>query len=776
MVRVNFFLLFACVASLVLAHEAASDPEKSDIVNIILVGATGDLAKKYLWQALFTLFINNAQTSDPVALRFIGAAREPYDAGKKKVEDAVMDSLDCFAPDVKAKLSDLQCLNFVMQFTESWDYEQVKTREHYQALGDRLSKDTKFVEKGRLFYLSVPPFAYEGIARNIHEVSRPATGWLRVVLEKPFGEDLQSAQLLAKNLGQFLQEDEMYRVDHYLGKPGVTAIEEFRYANRQLDSIWNLNFIERVDIVMKETDDVKGRTKFYDAYGVIRDVHQNHLTQIMILVAMELATETQYQNRTFVQQLKDNVLRDSRILQGPSVVTGQYDTYLDHVKADDASKTASDTPTYAAAVAFVDNHRWKGVPFCLVGGKNLDERSAFVKVHFKASKLCLSEFCPNQEVLFHIQGGSIKDPAVLLSKSFDNINTDLLGSKPLPKDLSIKYNGAMLRKGDAYTKLVAAVFYGERDRFVGTDNLLKSWEMWTPLLGSSKKPRQYSLGGYNLNAVIDGNKMRFSDTEEAQVDGTCSASRVKEGARFRGASMFTGPASDLIAELANKMVKQATAAVKSNGVFHMAVSGGSSPNQLFQFLAFFEPTFPWASTHVWQVDERCVASSDQKRNFAALQANLFANLPVYLPHSNIHPMPVELQSGFCVAADKGTDLYFTELKNHGIIRNKFDFVLLGIGEDGHTASLFPGQASIKARGLVTLADAPEETGATKRMTLTFRIINEATEVAVLVVGSRKKDIVAKLQEATMDKPIEDVFPVTGVRWKDTTWYIDSDAF
>ena len=153
---------------------------------------------------------------------------------------------------------------------------------------------------------------------------RPATGWLRVVLEKPFGEDLQSAQLLAKNLGQFLQEDEMYRVDHYLGKPGVTAIEEFRYANRQLDSIWNLNFIERVDIVMKETDDVKGRcalwnvvllciapqssmfcfrTKFYDAYGVIRDVHQNHLTQIMILVAMELATETQYQNRTFVQQV-----------------------------------------------------------------------------------------------------------------------------------------------------------------------------------------------------------------------------------------------------------------------------------------------------------------------------------------------------------------------------------------------------------------------------------------------------------------------------------------
>lgn len=729
-------------------------------VNIVLLGATGDLARKYLWQSLFTLFLNAAKDTPNVNLQIIGASRDAETAGTEKVNKMLADNLNCYVPDVAWKVSKEECFTYKLKFDTVKKYMQVKSDADWKALASSLASTTT-QEIGRLFYLSVPPFAYEGLAESINKFGRPdSNSWLRVVLEKPFGSDLESAKGLAATLAKHLKEEEMYRVDHYLGKPGVMAIETFRYANRKnFEPLWNNKYIDRVDIVMKETEDVKGRTGFYDSYGVIRDVHQNHLTQIMILVGMELASGDRADDPTYVQQLKDNVLKDARVLQGPSVVTGQYSNYTQHVQTDNPKQTTTVTATWAAVAAFIDNQRWSGVPFVMMGGKDLDERAAYVRVHFKDNYICIKQ-CLARQVLFMIQGGHLKNPAIVVSKSLPSIeNFETIG--PLPDALLTTHNGGFIPLGDAYTKLVAAVYYGTRDRFVSTENLLRSWEVWTPLLLSVGKPRQYNSGGEGLDVVVEGSAIRFADAA-AVNSGQCDG----KGPQFRGSRQFTGPSTSLIASLAQEMADAAIKSIKARGVFHMAVSGGSSPNLLFQYLAFYKHDFPWSQTHIWQVDERCVAVTDSNSNFAALQSFLLDTIRV--PHINVHPMPVDMQSGLCASSDKGAEYYSKQLKI--VPGEKLNFVLLGIGEDGHTASLFPG-VTVDSKQTVALTTAPASTGVVHRMTLTLPYINNADQIAVLVVGSRKKEIVKKLRDAEVSTQL----PITGVRKAGTTWYIDADA-
>lgn len=224
-------------------------------VSIILLGATGDLAKKYLWQGLFQLYLDEAGKGH--SFSFHGAALTTTKQGQELL-DKILESLSCpkgVAPGRCAELKD--------QFQRLSQYRQLKTSEDYLALSkdiEALVQKEGLREAGRVFYFSVPPFAYADIARSINSSCRPGPGaWLRVVLEKPFGHDHLSAQQLATELGSFFQEEEMYRVDHYLGKQAVAQILPFRDQNRKaLDGLWNRHHVERVEIVMKETVDAEG--------------------------------------------------------------------------------------------------------------------------------------------------------------------------------------------------------------------------------------------------------------------------------------------------------------------------------------------------------------------------------------------------------------------------------------------------------------------------------------------------------------------------------------
>nr|pir glucose-6-phosphate 1-dehydrogenase (EC 1.1.1.49), endoplasmic reticulum - rabbit [Oryctolagus cuniculus] len=323
-------------------------------VSVILLGATGDLAKKYLWQGLFQLFLDEAGKGH--SFSFHGAALTAPKQGQELMAKA-LESLSCprdMAPSLCAELQ--------AQFLRLSRYRQLKTAEDYQALGRDIEAQVQqegLREAGRMFYFSVPPFAYADIARNINSSCRPGPGaWLRVVLEKPFGHDHLSAQQLATELGSFFQEEEMYRVDHYLGKQAVAQILPFRDQNRRaLDSLWNRHHVERVEIIMKETVDAEGRTSFYEEYGVIRDTLQNHLTEILTLVAMELPANVSCSEAVLRHKLQ--AFRALRRLQRGSAVVGQYQTYSEQVRGELRKPAGSPslTPTFAGVLVHVDNLR-----------------------------------------------------------------------------------------------------------------------------------------------------------------------------------------------------------------------------------------------------------------------------------------------------------------------------------------------------------------------------------------------------------------------------------
>jgi len=371
---------------------------------------------------------------------------------------------------------------------------------------------TEYVEAGRLFYLSVPPFAYQGITDSLKtHCIRPDQGfspnsdgtvpWARVAYEKPFGSDLVSAQEQAAGLGAALNDDEIYRVDHYLGKAGVKQIQKFRdsfQGNPAWKHLWNANSIESVKVVMKETEDCEGRTGFYDAYGVLRDVHQNHLTEVLSLVMADEVAEGEEANDSPKKQLERKAAFLSKLTPGRVRVL-QYDGYVSHVQEDTKDPAAtSKTPTLGSTEIFVRDltgTRWEGVPIVILGGKGLDERRAYVSVQFRAPP---GEDKQHYELLFHIQGGVPKrGPYIAVGKGLPAIDAQSLsvgGDAAVAVERAIQAEdvpwashviNAAAGADRPYDRLLFAMLQGQQSDFVGTEGLLASWAVWTSLLEKS---------------------------------------------------------------------------------------------------------------------------------------------------------------------------------------------------------------------------------------------------------------------------------------------------
>nr|XP_012646918.1 GDH/6PGL endoplasmic bifunctional protein isoform X2 [Microcebus murinus] len=765
-------------------------------VSIILLGATGDLAKKYLWQGLFQLYLDEAGKGH--SFSFHGAALTAPEQGRELMAKA-LESLSC-----PKDMAPSHCAERKDQFLRLSQYRQLKTTEDYQALGKDIEAQIQHEglrEAGRIFYFSVPPFAYADIARNINSSCRPGPGaWLRVVLEKPFGHDHLSAQQLATELRSFFQEEEMYRVDHYLGKQAVAQILPFRDQNRKaLDGLWNRHHVERVEIVVKESVDAAGRTSFYEEYGVIRDILQNHLTEVLTLVAMELPRNVS--DAEAVLRLKLQVFQALRGLQRGSAVVGQYRTYGEQVRREQQKPDSfhSLTPTFAGVLVHIDNLRWEGVPFILTSGKALDERVGYVRVLFKNRAYCVQSekhWAPEQspclprQIVFHIGHGELGSPAVLVSRNLFRPSLpseswvemeDRPGLRLFGRPLSDYYAYSPSRERDAYSVLLAHIFHCRKDSFITTENLLASWVFWTPVLDSLARevPRLYPGGaesGHLLDFEISGSQLSFSQQQlEQLVPGPGSVPVPSEfqvlRAKYRESPLISAWPEELIAKLADDMEATAVRAVQRFGEFHLALSGGSSPVALFQELATGHYGFPWAHTHLWLVDERCVPLSDPESNFQGLQAHLLQHIRV--PYYNIHPMPVHLHQRLCAEEDQGPQVYAREISAL-VANSSFDLVLLGMGTDGHTASLFPqSPAGLDGEQLVVLTKSPLRPH--HRMSLSLPLINRAKKVAVLVMGRMKREItllVSRVGHEPKKWPISGVLPTSG----QLVWYMDYEAF
>lgn len=764
-----------------------------NVTNIVLIGASGDLAKRYLWQGFFRLFIQ--ETNDGNTLRFYPTARDKFELGQKKIDHIIEESLKCSEGE---HLCSIEKERFVDESVKQ--YHRLKDDQDYSSLckiiTDNMAPDER--EKGRIFYLSVPPFSYTAIAKRIDSFCRrrgDKQTRLSIVLEKPFGSDLASAMELAQNLSQYFQENEIYRIDHYLGKTGVSQILQFRFDNQDLyKDLWSKDHIERVEIVLKEKNDCKGRTKFYDHYGVIRDVMQNHMTELLALVAMEIPKSSG--DRESIMQNKLRLLKEIKPMNRWSGIIGQYRDYRMHHHQETEQHQNSNTPTFAAVTMLINNARWHGVPFILVSGKQLEERTAYVRLIFKDNVHKLhansvnGDRCDVRQIVFNIQGEKLQKPGIYLSgllpkpKLFspvtraENKMQKLFGCFVNNFDTFIQDSTA-----DAYTTLISAVYHEQRNIFVGTKDLLSSWKVWSQFLDSMNGvvPRQYDQENLDvLNFVTSGERVQFLWSE---VDGSCGATGLCQSSKtsnnhiykrkmFRGNALVTGAKSQVIRTLADKIIDHALGAVALKGVFHLALSGGTSPVILYETLAFMAKEFPWQHTHIWLVDERCVPISSKESNFNLIYHKLLQYVPV--SPFNAHDMNVMLKSGLCHPDDKGAEHYEAELKR-SLGTDQLDFVVLGIGADGHTASLFPRQKVLNLTDRwISLSESGHDNNIRQRMTMTLSFLNRAKTVAVLVLGDQKKEIVKTISSGdvnTWNYPVSGIHPVAG----ELTWYIDSEA-
>jgi len=345
--------------------------------------------------------------------------------------------------------------------------------------------------ENRLFYLALPPTQFVSSATSIKKSAMTEKGFNRIVVEKPFGRDTESAKKLGKEMGALFTEDFLYRIDHYLGKEMVQNLIVLRFANTTFEPLWNRNYVSAVQISFKEDIGTQGRGGYFDEFGIIRDVIQNHLMQVFSITAMEPPVRVsggEYAN--FVRDEKVKVLKAVRPVKLQDVVIGQYTGspekkepgYLE----DPTVPAGSNCPTFATCVLYVDNARWQGVPFIIKAGKALDDRRAEIRVQFKSPPAATAMFggmeMPQNELVIRLQ----PQEAIYMKT---NVKKPGLQTIPVQSELDLTYDTRypIAELHDAYTRLLLDVLRGKQATFVRDDELLAAWEIFTPMLHQIEK-------------------------------------------------------------------------------------------------------------------------------------------------------------------------------------------------------------------------------------------------------------------------------------------------
>lgn len=457
---------------------------------IVIFGATGDLARRKLLPALFHLFSNGFL---PEHIRIVGFARDPM----------LRPAFQEFAREVIATQKPQHRASELTEFCALLDYQTglFEDKQSYQTLATVLSSldETTFHAcSNKLFYLAVPPTQYETIFEHLAHsgLTIPcggAQGWTRVLVEKPFGRDLATAQSLDRKLGKLFHEEQIFRIDHYLAKETVQNIISFRFANAIFEPVWNRNYVASVSIVAHETIGVGQRASFYEDTGALRDVGQNHLLQMLALVAMEdpLVLEA-----AAIRTARANVLQHLRPLSTTDIlertVRGQYRGY--RAEADVAA--ASQTETFFRLTAYLDNERWRDVPFFLESGKKMTHNQTEITVNFRQGATCV---CPPGEhkphhnrIQFRIQ------PDEGISVVFWAKKPGLLYELE-PKTLTFYYKDSetVLQLPDAYEKVLYDCIRGDQTLFASTAEVSAAWQFITPILQlwSTTPLHEYEPGG-----------------------------------------------------------------------------------------------------------------------------------------------------------------------------------------------------------------------------------------------------------------------------------------
>lgn len=463
--------------------------------TIVVFGATGDLFRKKLAPSLLNLSVNGQL---PNFFRIVAFSRRKW--SDDEFRNFLKESLVAVAPKVSQEI--INTFLGKVFYTEG-DFNTFESYEKVGKILARLDKESG-VCTNKLFYLATPPAFYENILEHISTsgLAIPCApskgvetvGWTRILIEKPFGNNLDNALRLDKMLGKLFTENQIFRIDHYLAKETVQDILTFRFANAIFEPVWNRRYIERVEVKILEKGGIGSRGNTYDTLGALRDVGQNHLLQLLALVTMENPVNS---TASALRKKRADVLGRFRLWKGKGALTlrGQYDGYL----SENGVASNSETETYFKTIVELPNRLFKGVPFILESGKGLGESKVEVIVSFKqeADGMCPAGVCPypGNQITFKIQ----PEETISLMYWAKEPGLDFALES---RELTLTHPSSILPTNSlgAYERVLVDAIRGDQTLFASTDEVVAQWKIVHEII---KKWSKVGLQKYRMGQSPD---------------------------------------------------------------------------------------------------------------------------------------------------------------------------------------------------------------------------------------------------------------------------------